>query len=223
VSPLTKPAPSGTREGPRDESQDPWGAVAATALLGKGGVAVLRGLLTDSERVALAADAGACHARAKRNESAKPSALPTRGGAPARAFTVASASAAHLQLHSDAGLTGALEAILGLPVVPSGGGSYSWYERAGDFLGVHRDVLGCDATLITCLAGGGGPGELVAYPAAIGQPLDLVRRDMRVPIPLEPGDSALLLGGFVPHEVLPIDGREVRLVSLMCYRIIPRA
>jgi hypothetical protein len=188
-------------------------------LLSRGGFLALRGLFGERMVDALNEDARSSHVRARRSATMDDAASQDRGGSPARASTVASASPVHYDVHSSAEIVAVLTGILGVAVAPTGGGSYAWYERPGDFLGLHRDIEECDATLVTCLAESSGSGGLVAYPTAVGRPLSDARREAAFPIRLEPGDAALLLGGFVPHEVAPMAQRQHRTVSLMCYRL----
>lgn len=154
-----------------------------------------------------------------RNVAAGVLAATGRGGTPSRACTVASASPAHLEIHAAPDLKAFLSAQAGVPIVTAGGGSYSWYEERADFLALHRDIVGCEATLATCLFASPGRGGLVVHPSQIGQALEPVAAGHGVRVDLAPGDTLLLLGGFVPHEVTPMDAGQTRLVSLMCYRV----
>lgn len=206
----------------------PGGAAAlpeGLALLEAGGFAAWRGLFTPEDLELLRRDARAARREARRSQGGDVRADEGRGGAPARACTLAAASPAHFRLHDAPALRAFLAAAIGRPVAPTGGGSYTWYEQAGDFLALHRDIDGCDATLVTCLAASPGAGRLVVYPRGVGRPLSDVHGHglPGVPVALEPGDAALLLGGFVPHEVEPQPPGASRLVSLMCYRLEPPA
>ena len=40
-----------------------------------------------------------------------------------------------------------------------------------------------------------------------------------MPIPLRPGETALLLGGLVPHEVTPVAAGQDRIVAIHCYQL----
>jgi hypothetical protein len=42
-----------------------------------------------------------------------------------------------------------------------------------------------------------------------------------VPVPLRPGQTVVMLGGIVPHHVLPMAQGQVRVVSVLCYRALP--
>jgi hypothetical protein len=109
-------------------------------------------------------------------------------------------------------------------VSPTGGGTYSYYEQAGDFLAVHRDVLQCDIAVITSLTRcetAGSTGELVVYPEFIREPLSAVRaagRGAGTSVPLDRGQTIILMGGIVPHEVAPTCAGQERIVAINCYR-----
>jgi hypothetical protein len=119
-----------------------------------------------------------------------------------------------------------LAAVCGVAVSASGGGTYSYYEQAGDFLAIHRDVLACDIAVITSLT----PctmdcpaGELIVYPHSIREPLSTVRaagRSAGTPVPLDRGHTIILLGGIVPHEVAPTSPGQERIVAINCYRAL---
>ena len=108
---------------------------------------------------------------------------------------------------------------------PTGSGSYSYYEEPGDFLALHRDILQCDLTVITCLMArrmAGPTGELTIYPGLLREPLSVARaagRQAGTVVALEPGQSVLLLGGLVPHEMTPTAGGQERIVAINCFRI----
>jgi hypothetical protein len=117
-----------------------------------------------------------------------------------------------------------LRRLCGFEVFATGGGTYSYYEQAGDFLAVHRDVLQCDVAVITSLtpcSADGSTGELVVYPEFIHEPLSAVRaagRASGTPVPLDRGHTIILLGGILPHEVAPTCAGQERIVSINCYR-----
>jgi hypothetical protein len=127
-------------------------------------------------------------------------------------------------LHGSATTAEALSQVCELKLTATGGGTYSYYEREGDFLALHRDVLSCDIAMITCLAAhvcGAQAGGLLAYPGGIRDPLSAVRASGRgagTPVALAPGDTALLLGGLVAHEVTPAAAGQDRVVAINCYR-----
>ncbi|MGH1493168.1 MAG: hypothetical protein ACRBK7_27860 [Acidimicrobiales bacterium] len=109
--------------------------------------------------------------------------------------------------------------ILWSPLSPQG--TFSYYDRPGHHLGVHRDIERCDLTCIICcgLEGDGSGSELIAYRSGVRTPLDQVRAstDLGRVISLQPGQGALILGGLVPHEVTPIVGDLRRTVAPLCF------
>lgn len=114
--------------------------------------------------------------------------------------------------------------LVGIAAQPTGvRGSYSFYDRPGDFLGLHRDIQTCDVTLIVCLdrSGGATPetGALRLYPNAARCPLAKIAaaRPAR-DISMHPGQAVVLLGGVIPHEVLPADATFRRTVAVLCFR-----
>ena len=123
-------------------------------------------------------------------------------------------------------MVSALGRICGAEVAPTGGGTYSYYENPGDFLALHRDVVRCDVAVISCLslsAVGSSAGELHVYPAYIGEPLSRVRsagREAGRAAPLARGQTVVLFGGILPHEVTPMAPGQERIVSVMCYRAL---
>ena len=122
-------------------------------------------------------------------------------------------------------LTAFISEQVGRPVVPSSNcGTYSYYVEPGDYLDLHVDVLQCDVTLITVLHDDSDPcdpaGGVMIYGDRIGTPLDSIDIELTPGtsvVKARPGQSVMLLGGLVPHRVLPIrSGR--RVISPLCFR-----
>jgi hypothetical protein len=110
---------------------------------------------------------------------------------------------------------------------PAGPGSWSYYRREGHHLGLHRDLAVCDLAVITCVVdqGGGDPdsGQLRLWPTRTRSSLDEIRSDdsgARA-VRIRPGESVLLLGGFVAHQVRPLGPDHVRIVAPVCYQALP--
>ena len=149
-----------------------------------------------------------------------------RGGTPARALHTAGAGEVQDALYASPWLQAFLTAQCGHPIVPSGNrGSYSYYVEPGDHLGLHLDVDTCDVTLITVLQDDTDPGDpgggLAAYPARLGSALRDVRAapdDGIALVKAQPGQSIVILGGLVPHRVLPLGARGQRVISALCFR-----
>jgi hypothetical protein len=118
--------------------------------------------------------------------------------------------------------------MVGHDLAPTGQvGSYSYYLRAGDHLALHRDVVGCDLAVITCLCdtgGGAGPGgTLLLYPGRNLETLGVIRATPEqgaIAVSLSPGHSLVLLGGIVPHSVSPVTEGQRRVVSLLCFQLV---
>lgn len=202
----------------------PFASIARSELYTRGGVMLVPGWFGADIIRELLSEARERRGHGTRGTVAVSDGTEQRGGSPARDFVSAPAGASHWNLHGSGALTGALARVCSADVVPIGSGTYSYYEP-GDFLAVHRDVETCDLAVITCLAEAGAAGAvggLVAYPDLTEEPLSTVRaagRSAGARVPLAPGDTAALLGGLVPHEVLPV-ARE-RIVAIMCYRLKP--
>jgi hypothetical protein len=147
-----------------------------------------------------------------------------RGGSPRRRFLSAAGGGRQQALFADPGLWRELSELVGLPVRPSGmAGTYSYYCRPGDFLTIHRDVVTCDLALITCLHDSGARGRSGAsclWPGRLDDALSALRADPgpgAAVLRLDPGDTLILLGGIVPHAVLPVAVGQKRVVSLLCF------
>lgn len=150
-----------------------------------------------------------------------------RGGNPRRKLLSAPGGPVQQAWYHSSGLRATLEAVAGVPLRPTGGGgTFSYYIRPGDHITIHRDILTCDFTLITCLLHSGGEGHgghLVFWPSRREEPLTALRAN---PGPgaellrLEAGESAAIFGGLIPHAVLPVQGRQRRIVSLLCFEAV---
>ncbi len=205
-------------EGPRE--------ILQSRLFANGGYMILPGWFSKDAVEGLLAEASASRASAIRSSVATSDGTEGRGGSPARAFRSGPGRDFHRRLYGSGQIAEALGRWCGASVAPTGGGTYSYYEQAGDFLALHRDVINCDIAVITCLAVTGSDrslGGLLVYPRHVGEPLSKVRAAGRLsgtPVPLGRGDTAVLLGGILPHEVTPLSMGQERIVSINCYRII---
>jgi hypothetical protein len=161
-------------------------------------------------------------------ESLEPDYSEYRGGKPPRKLLTSTAGPIQDAWYSSEWLQGFLSSQLGMPVVPAGNrGSYSYYARPGDFLDLHCDVETCDLALITALHDNSAPtdqnGGLVVYPERTGEPLSAVRarpQDGGYLVKLLPGQTIALLGGIVPHRVVPVSEGQLRIISVMCFRAV---
>src|ERR1035441_1306017 len=203
---------------------DPPAEILQSRILHAGGYLVVSGLFGEETLQGLWNEATDARPDAVRSYVADSDGTEGRGGCPARAYRSGAARELHWSLHGCQQMTDVLSGLCGVAVSATGGGTYSYYEEAGDFLAVHRDVLQCDIAVITSLTsttGDGLTGELVVYPEFIREPLSTVRtagRTFGKCVPLDRGQTIILLGGVVPHEVAPMRAEQERIVAINCYR-----
>ena len=208
---------------------DPVQALVHGPLGRAGGVAVFDGVPDPGTCTALAYEAHAAYPDSTRQVLADSDGADGRGGMPARALQTSGAGAVQDALYASGWLHEFLSAHCGQPIGPSGNrGSYSYYVEAGDHLDLHLDVDTCDVTLITVLHDDTDPsdpgGALAVYPRAFGAPLRSVRaapEEGAVLVKARPGQSIVILGGLVPHRVLPLGGSGQRIISALCFRAGP--
>jgi hypothetical protein len=121
-----------------------------------------------------------------------------------------------------------LEGLTGLAWRRTGeAGAFSYYRLPGHHLGLHRDIDSCDLACITCVHdqaqfAGGASGALCLYPSRTGEVLSDIRATPEhgaVHIHLVPGQTLVLLGGLVPHRLLPMATGHVRIVAPLCYQV----
>jgi hypothetical protein len=198
--------------------------LASSHLVRSGGV-VRRRVLDPVSLQTLADDALAAHAHAEEARVED-----TRGrarGDPDRWLESATAGDALDRFTRSEELLSVLREETGVAWVPAGPGTWSYYRRAGHHLGLHRDIAVCDLAVITCVVDEGGTGDsglLRTWPGRVRDPLDAVRRDPRghVDVRARAGDTILLLGGLVAHQVLPLADGHLRVVAPVCYQPKPR-
>lgn len=200
--------------------------VARSPLLANGGVGIYRGLIDDRWRARLLAEATG----GPRRLDEVPVDLDTervRGGVPGRRLIGVDGGRVQDMLFLSAELRDFIAAEVKATVAPCGErASYTIYPGAGSFLGIHRDVPGCDLALITCLQdsnASSADGALDFWPDDMTTPLDEIRTRPEAGcarLALAPGDSLLIHGGVVPHRIPPLLGQRVRVVSLMCFAIL---
>lgn len=196
---------------------------AGSRLVAQGGVAVLRGLLPESTLRALLEDAAGRESTARHSAFSGPNAEEWRGGSPARAMAGCGAGDAQFNLFASAEFAEVMSETCGVRLRCSGGGSYAWYTRPGDHLALHRDIVSCDVAVITCLhrsgPSGGADGSLCVYPSEMWKPMGQVLPEGRIAVPMEAGDTAVLAGGLVPHEVTKTAPGQRRIVSIGCFAL----
>jgi hypothetical protein len=150
-----------------------------------------------------------------------------RGGEPARQMISVEGGLHQAALFRSPQMRSFLSSEVSAPVRPSGErASYSIYAGQGAHLDIHRDVPGCDLALITCLYDSDAladGGALDLWLDDLCTPLNRVRGAPEVDrtrLVLSPGESMLLHGGIVPHRIPPLQGKRLRVVSLMCFEIV---
>jgi hypothetical protein len=207
----------------------PPAEVLQSRLFAAGGYLVVRGLFDEETLQGLREEAERVRIDAERMVVTDSDGAEGRGGSPARAYRSGAGGELHWGLHGCQQMAETLAAVCGLGVSASGSGTYSYYEQAGDFLSVHRDVLQCDIAVITSLTRCTmecGAGELVVYPDLIREPLSTVRAagiSAGTSVPLDRGHTMILLGGIVPHEVARTSPGQERIVTINCYRLLTAA
>ncbi len=197
--------------------------LAGSALVQGGGVMVCR-LTNASTLASLQADAARAHLYATEARVVEPDHSDGRGD-PDRWLESSPGGPAQDAFACSAAVTDVLEQATGVSWQLAGPGSWSYYRRQGHHLGVHRDLAVCDLAVITCVHNEGAQGQsgaLRVWPSRAGVQLDELRRDPQGAIDLyvETGDTVVLLGGVVPHRVLPVTIGHVRVVAPLCYRVI---
>jgi len=189
-------------------------------LLERGGVAVVQGMFGKTLLASILAEAMERLAQAERFVTSGRN-LEWRGGNPARVYRAAAGGPEQSRVFSCKAMTDALSDICGFAVQSSGTGSYTYYHATGDYLGLHRDIERCEVATITCLEDDGPEfrGGLRAFPDYACRPLlDIYQQRPRaVDLPTRPGDTVVIAGGVVPHEVTPIVPGQRRTVALACY------
>jgi len=198
-------------------------ALSESPLLRSGGYRVISGLIEEPNLSGLLAEAEEVRPSGGRSIVEESGGAEGRGGKPAHALRSRQGLNLHWNVHECSDLVAALGRICGVGVAPAGSGTYSYYESPGDFLALHRDVIKCDVTVVTCLSlrvADVPAGGLYVYPEYIHEPLSRVRAAGRAggrAVPLAWGETIVLFGGILPHEVTPMAEGQERIVSVMCY------
>lgn len=190
----------------------------------QGGFATYDGLLNDQVFAGLLNEALSRSETAVETHIAVSDVEEWQGGNPARRFLSAAGGDVQTALYQDPAVCERLATLCGVSLRPSGGfGVFTYYSRPGDHLAIHRDIERCDLAVITCLQEShpeGTGGKLVVYPDRLNEPLSALRATPDhggIPQALLPGQTILLFGGIVPHQVLPVAEDQARIVSILCY------
>jgi hypothetical protein len=200
-------------------------APARPKLFAAGGFALFDAVPGDPEICrAMLHEAIGIAAQAVRQEHASDEAE-DRGGLPARRLFSSPGGAVQNVWYASPELRDFVSTVVGAPLWPSGPqGSYSYYWRPGDHLGLHRDIAECDVAVISCLCDAGGSdgsGALRLYPTRTAESLARIRAtpgDGAIALNLRPGQSIVLLGGYVPHATAPMGAGQKRLISALCFQ-----
>jgi hypothetical protein len=203
-----------------------WRRVAHSPLLPAGGMALLDGLFAPEVLQALVQEALQGHPTPCQHP-ADADTEQVRGGTPARQLLSVDGGPIQQGLYAHPDLLALVAGYVGSPVRPCGTqASYSIYRDAGAHLDVHRDVVGCDLALITCLydndPGAAGGCTEVWFDEGL-TPLDRLRQgtgSRPTQLALLPGQTMLLHGGVLPHRILPTEAGRLRIVSLMCFEML---
>lgn len=199
--------------------------VLRSPLMKRGGFGVFAGLVDGGIGEQLLAEALHLYASAVPSEI-RESDAEERGGRPARRFLNVSGGPVQRQIYNAPDMLAFLRQLTHRPIEPTGElGTYSYYSRPGDFLAIHRDIVTCDVAVITCLNDSpdhAAGGALCLYPDRMFEPVAAIRttpsKGAHV-VRLRKGQTIALFGGLVPHALLPVDADQVRIVSVLCYRI----
>jgi hypothetical protein len=199
--------------------------LAASDLMRMGG-AVVTSLTNEATVIALRDEALALWDSAQTVYVAEPRDEDRKRGDPDRWLDWATGGPALRRFYGRGDVLHLLGRLTGIAWEPSGDqGMYSYYRRPGQYLGLHRDIDACDLAIITCVHDAvpvdpGGSGTLCLYPERIAEPLSRIRATPdrgRVYLRLPVSRSLILLGGMIPHTLLPVIPGHVRIVAPLCY------
>ena len=192
----------------------------------QGGFAVFAGLTDGGVGDALLAESLAMSPAATESRLVRSDGTEGRGGKPERCFLNGPGGPEQQRFYQAPGLLSFLRDLTHRSIARTGVlGTYSYYARPGDFLGLHRDIVTCDVAVITCLrdtpASARG-GQLRLYPDRIHEPLSAIRATPAsgaMHVRLAAGQTIVFYGGLLPHMLLPVDAGQVRIVSVLCFRV----
>jgi hypothetical protein len=192
----------------------------------KAGFDVFEGVIDKYTRKLLLSEALRLSAKAVESHVPFSDTEEVRGGNPARSFLTGPGGELQDRLYKAPWMLSFLRDITYPSLIPTGDlGTYSYYARAGDYLAIHRDIVTCDVAVITCLHNSpefSVGGMLSQYPDRLFEPLSAIRATPEKgadKLQLEIGQTIVMFGGVVPHALLPVADEQVRIVSVMCYRI----
>jgi hypothetical protein len=201
--------------------------IQGSRLMSQGGFAVYEGLVNRELFGRLLEESFRLYEHAQENREPISDQEVWRGGNPARQFLSVGGGDVQAAFYQSPEILGILIRLSGVTIRPTGGkGTFSYYARPGDYLAIHRDIEKCDLAVITCLYetySEGTAGKLALYPRRLSEPLPAIRATPTLgylPQLLLPGQTIILFGGIVPHQILPVAQGQVRIVSILCYEAI---
>lgn len=192
-----------------------------------GGVAVFDDVAGERTLSMLCAEAQSNYPACDRQVCVADEADDHRGGLPARSLCSSGGGPVQDALYAAPSLHEFLSQVCGGPVTPSGSrGSYSYYVEPGDFLGLHLDIHTCDVTMISVLTdtSPGDGGALAVNRRCIDVAVSMLRAagyPGEEVIKATAGQHIVILGGIVPHRVLPLRPGGQRVISALCFEAQP--
>ncbi len=194
-----------------------------------GGVACFDGLIDPTCLAAMCAESQANYVTADRQvcEVESSDGCDGRGGVPPRQLSSAGGGPVQDRLYGSPAMHSFLSGLCGGPIRPTGSrGSYSYYLAEGDHLGLHLDIVTCDVTAITVLTDSSPDhgGSLAVRRDCIDMPLSHARASdtcVEEVVPARAGATIVILGGLVPHRVLPMSAGGQRVISALCFAALP--
>jgi hypothetical protein len=198
-------------------------------LVRKGGFDVFQGLPEPKTFDLMLSEATSVFPTAQVSDVAVSDREEIRGGNPARRFLSAPGGSVQDAFYNATWMIDFLRGVTGTFLIPAGRrGTYTYYARPGDYLALHRDVETCDVAVITCLYNNAGladgGGVLNLYPDRLFEKLSVIRETPEhgvTRIRLLPGQTLVMLGGIIPHALMPVNNKQVRIISVLCYGIDP--
>lgn len=203
-------------------------AMRDSALMKVGGCAIFDHLPGAGACTRLLAESRLCLPGAVASAIATSDDEEVRGGNPARRFISAGGGDEQAAFFHNPETSRFLAEICNIPVQPTGErGTYTYYARSGDHLALHRDIKTCDISVITCLLDrhryGSTGGLMRFYPERQHESLSRIRAtpgDGAVSVRVPVGSTMVMFGGLVPHLIEPLNSSELRIVSILCFRVL---
>jgi hypothetical protein len=199
-------------------------AIRHSRLMRDGGFATYEGLLGDDVLTAMTAEAAEAYESCTRSDVADCGDRCERGGTPARRFSSSHGGELQGAFYNADWMLAFLGDLASSRVAPTGAlATFSYYVSPGDYLDVHRDIIGCDLAVITCLSDSAPEltsGSLCVYPDRVAESVTSIRASRERGgqlVHLSIGQTIVMFGGVVPHRLDPVATSQQRVVSVMCY------